>query len=98
VGPVGRLDRLLDELLKSNRSDEQILEALYLATLARLPSDGETKALLQHVSRPDRREGFKNALWALINTKEFGDRLKEWGALNPGNVGDFLRKLNEQGP
>src|SRR5262249_47748462 len=36
--PVGdRLDQLLKELLGSKRSDEQVLEALCLATLGRLP-------------------------------------------------------------
>jgi hypothetical protein len=95
---VGRLDRLLDELLKSKRSDEQVLEALYLATLARLPTEAEMKPILEHVAKKDRQEAFKDALWALVNTNEFREHLKEWGALNPANVGDFLRQINEKAP
>jgi RNA polymerase sigma factor (sigma-70 family) len=95
-GALGRLDRLLAELLDSKRSDEEVLEALYLATLARLPTDGETKHILKQVSGTNRRQAFKDTLWALVNSAEFGQRLKEWGALHPENVGDFLRNLNEQ--
>jgi WD40 repeat protein len=35
-----RLGQLLQELVKSNRSDEQAIEALYLATLTRFPAEG----------------------------------------------------------
>src|SRR5262249_50172216 len=89
---------LLDELLKSSRSDEQVLEALYLATLARLPAAGEKKHILGHLAGEDRGAAFKDALWALLNTSEFHEHLKEWNALNPGNLPEFLRQLNDQAP
>jgi RNA polymerase sigma factor (sigma-70 family) len=95
-GALGRLDKLLDELLDSKRSDEEVVEALYLATLARLPTEGETKPILKHLGGTNRRQAFKDTLWALVNTEEFAQRLKEWASLNPGNVPDFLRNLNEQ--
>jgi RNA polymerase sigma factor (sigma-70 family) len=94
-GPLDRLDRLLEELLDSKRSDKEIVEALYLATLARLPTEGEAKPILEHVAGTNRRQGFKDALWALVTTREFAQRLKEWAALNPENLPDFLKKLNE---
>jgi RNA polymerase sigma factor (sigma-70 family) len=95
-GALGRLDRLLGELLDSKRSDEDVLEALYLATLARLPTEAEAKPILKHVGGTNRRQAFKDALWALINSAEFEQRLKEWGALHPENVGEFLKNVNEQ--
>ena len=95
-GPLDRLDKLLGELLDSKRSDEEIVEALYLATLARLPTEAETKPFMKHAGGANRRQAFKEVLWALVNSKEFAQRLKEWGALHPENVGDFLKNLNEQ--
>jgi hypothetical protein len=97
-GPVGRLDRLLDELLKSGRSDDQIVEALYLATLTRLPTEAEKKPILAHLRRKERREAFRDALWTLVNSREFVENLKEWSRMNPGNVGEFLKYLNQQSP
>jgi RNA polymerase sigma factor (sigma-70 family) len=97
-GPLGRLDKLLDELLDSKRSDEEIVEALYLATLARLPTESEAKPILKHVAGANRRQAFKDTLWALVNTGEFAQRLKEWASLNPGNIPEFLKNLNEQSP
>jgi RNA polymerase sigma factor (sigma-70 family) len=103
VSPLGRLDRLVDQLVKSNRSDEQVVEALYLATLARLPTEAEMKPILAHVVnahvvKKDRQEAFKDALWALVNTNEFREHLKEWSSLNSGNLSDVLRLLNEKTP
>jgi RNA polymerase sigma factor (sigma-70 family) len=95
-GPLDRLDRLLEQLLESKRSDEEVVEALYLATLARLPTESETKPILKHVGETSRQRGFKDALWALVNSREFAQRLKEWASLDPGNLPDFLKKLNEQ--
>jgi WD40 repeat protein len=67
-----RLKQLLSDLLKSKRTDVQVLEALYLATLARLPNEAETKFALSHVTKQgNRAEGFADVLWTLTNTKEF---------------------------
>jgi RNA polymerase sigma factor (sigma-70 family) len=98
AAPIDRLDRLLDELLKSNRSDEQVVEALFLATLARLPTEADTKRILAHVAGKDRRQAFKDALWALVNTREFTDHLREWSVIKTGSLGEHLRQLNEQNP
>jgi dipeptidyl aminopeptidase/acylaminoacyl peptidase len=71
AGP-DRFDTLLKDLLERQRSDEQILESLFLAMLGRLPSDIEKKFGMEHVSKSkDRREAFADLLFQLTNTKEF---------------------------
>jgi hypothetical protein len=62
----------LKELLTPPRSDEQVVEELFLATLSRFPDEGERRSALEHVrSKGDRRAGFTDVVWALINTREF---------------------------
>jgi hypothetical protein len=62
----------LQQLLRGNKSDEQVLEDLFLATLTRPPTDAERQAFARNRSRaPDRRAAFADTLWALINTREF---------------------------
>jgi hypothetical protein len=66
--PRNRLGRLLEKKL----SEAEILNELYLATLARLPADGEGKIFLDHVNgAPDKRKAWEDVLWALLNAKEF---------------------------
>jgi len=66
--PRGRLQTLL----KSNKSDDEILEDLFLATLTRLPTDGDRKAFREYRAMvEDRRAAFTDTVWALINTREF---------------------------
>src|SRR5262249_47968664 len=71
-----RLGKLLNELLQSKRSDEQVSEALTLATLGRLPTSEEQKFALDRVSKKkDRREAFADGLWVLVNTREFRENV-----------------------
>ena len=64
----GRLARLV----KSSLTPDQILEELYLATLTRLPTTAEREAFQAYCrKRRDRRTVCADALWALINTREF---------------------------
>jgi hypothetical protein len=64
----GRLRRLLS----SGRSNAEIVEELFLATLSRAPDGEETSAALEHLQgRPDREAAFVDILWALLNTREF---------------------------
>ena len=44
---------------------------LYLATLARLPSEKEREALLRAFLAGDRRQATEDILWTLLNTKAF---------------------------
>lgn len=57
-------------LLASGKSGPEILDELFLATLARKPSAGEVKAC-QHLISADRNTGFEDIQWALLNSPEF---------------------------
>jgi Protein of unknown function (DUF1549)/Protein of unknown function (DUF1553) len=66
--PKNRLGRLLEKKL----SDEEMLNELYLASLSRSPLDGEVKVAMKHLAdNPDKRKGWEDIQWALINHKEF---------------------------
>jgi hypothetical protein len=65
---TGRLKTLLAGL----KSDEEIVEELFLATLSRVPDGKDKGAALAHLKeKKDRRAAFTDILWALINTREF---------------------------
>jgi hypothetical protein len=65
-------DGRLRTLLASQKSDDEVLEELFLATLTRFPTARE-KALFQEHRKTvsDRTKAFTDTLWALINTREF---------------------------
>jgi hypothetical protein len=66
--PNNRLGRLLS----TKTSDEEILTELYYAALSRPPFDDEKKLALAHVAKnADKRKGWEDVMWALINTREF---------------------------
>ena len=87
--PLLPQDGRLVKLLKSGKSDSEILEELFLATLSRFPSAAEKKLFADYRAarktsltdqeprktkgprRTDREAAFADALWALINTREF---------------------------
>jgi hypothetical protein len=63
----------LATLVKSNKSNDEVLDELFLATLSRLPRDNDRKLFavaLQKVNG-NRAAAFSDTLWALINTREF---------------------------
>jgi RNA polymerase sigma factor (sigma-70 family) len=67
-----RLEQLLQEMLRSQRGDEQVLDALFLATLGRYPTDTERKFGLESVGKArDRTEAFGNVLGVLTSSREF---------------------------
>ncbi len=78
-GAKDRLDELLDQLLRSQKSDEQVLEALCLATLGRLPTEGEKKFIVSDVARQaNRRDAWEHVLRVPVATEEsrqFADAL-----------------------
>jgi hypothetical protein len=62
----------LAALLAAKKTDREVVEELFLATLSRFPDAGERQAALGHVAkRKDRARAFAGVLWALINTREF---------------------------
>jgi hypothetical protein len=66
--PTGRLPRLLS----GDKSDDEVLDELFLATLSRWPAASERQAFREHRRKvPDRRTVFTDTMWALLNTREF---------------------------
>lgn len=62
----------LGTLLKSGASDEAILDELALAILGRPTAADQRATLLGHVSRAaDRRKGWEDVAWVMLNSKEF---------------------------
>jgi hypothetical protein len=62
----------LQKLLKSDKTDEQIFEELFLATLTRLPTELEKNRFAEYrTKKTDRQAAFTDTVWALINTREF---------------------------
>ena len=70
ASPAGRVARLLS----AGRSDVEVLEELFLATLSRQPSGSEREALLQRFARAGkagRQTAAEDLLHALLNHREF---------------------------
>lgn len=72
LGKINNLKGTLPKLLKSMADDGELITQLYLATLARFPTEAERDAHRQHVSAASSRaEGMKDVLWSLLNVREF---------------------------
>ena len=66
-----RLDQLLDALLSSKKSDDEILDALCLATMARFPTATEKKLIFDSFkAQPNRATAWNNVVYALASTDE----------------------------
>lgn len=58
--------------IREGRADNEILEELMLAALARYPTSAEEEGLLGHVRRGGGRlEAWQDVAWAILNSKEF---------------------------
>lgn len=69
VSPTG----LLAQRFKANRTDSEILDELYLAALARTPTDDERAAVRDALTgAASREEAWQDILWSLLNCSEFG--------------------------
>jgi len=59
-------------LAATKLTPDEIVDELYLATLARFSTDAERKLMLKtFADSSDRREAVEDILWMLLNTKEF---------------------------
>jgi hypothetical protein len=66
--PNNRLGKLLAE----KKNEKEILDALYMAALARPATDAERAPALSHVAKNmDKRKAWEDVLWAILNTREF---------------------------
>jgi hypothetical protein len=69
---VSESDNRLGRLLKAGKSNREIIDELFLASLCRPPREAERSALVARVERAaDRRGALEDVLWALLNSKEF---------------------------
>lgn len=65
-------DNRLGRLLNQEKTDRDIIDYFYLATIARLPNVNERKQLLEYVQKKqDRRQALEDIVWGLFNSKEF---------------------------
>lgn len=66
--PNNRVGRLLG----AKKSDQEILQELFLTTVNRFPNEIDLKVALEHLAKSkDRRLALEDLQWALINSKEF---------------------------
>jgi hypothetical protein len=64
----GRIAKMLAE----NKSDDEIITAMYLAAVARPPVDDELAVAKKHIgAQSDRRQALEDVGWAVLNSKEF---------------------------
>ena len=65
-------DNRIGSLMSAGKSDGQIINEMYWASLTRAPSASELSVMNDHVKRArDRRGGLEDVGWALLNAKEF---------------------------
>jgi hypothetical protein len=57
-------------LLKSGKSDDQIIEELYLSSLSRFPAAAEVEVAKRLIAE-GRQTGVETIQWALLNSPEF---------------------------
>ena len=61
---------LLQQLLKSGKSDAEVTEELFLTAISRTPTPEEVE-VAQRIMKANRNQGAADILWALLNTPEF---------------------------
>jgi hypothetical protein len=58
-------------LLKSGKSDEQMIEELVLASLSRFPTGGEVEFGKHLIEEKGKSQGLETMQWVMLNTPEF---------------------------
>ena len=59
--------------IAANRSDKDMVDEIYLATLSRFPSESERKQANDYLAgkKSTRPVGVQDIAWAVVNSKEF---------------------------
>jgi hypothetical protein len=71
-GRITQAGNRLERLVRSERSDEEVIDELFWTALTRPPSERELRAALEQLSRAgDRPAAVQDLAWALLNAKEF---------------------------
>jgi hypothetical protein len=60
----------VEQLVKSGKSNGEIVDELYLATLSRPPREEEKKLALSWLEA-DRKQGAEDLQWSLLNKLDF---------------------------
>ncbi len=71
VGKIRSPEGRLAALSKAGKSEDQIVEELYLATLSRRPSTAERKTVATILGAGAKEDAYRDLFWALLNSKEF---------------------------
>jgi hypothetical protein len=58
-------------LLKSGKSDDEMIEELFLASLSRRPTADEVEVAKRLIGKEDKKKGTEALQWTLVNTTEF---------------------------
>jgi hypothetical protein len=62
----------LAQALKEIEDNRLLVEELYLSTVSRFPTEDEVTKALNYVAKAsDRKAGFEDVLWSLLNLREF---------------------------
>jgi hypothetical protein len=61
---------LVQQLMKSGKSDVEITEELFMTTISRKPTTEEVEVAMR-ILKANRTQGTVDILWALLNTPEF---------------------------
>jgi hypothetical protein len=71
-GKLTHAEGRLAKLLAAGKSDDEMTDDLYLATLSRLPNDEERQTVRELLaSAPAKPEVWQDVLWTLVNSAEF---------------------------
>jgi hypothetical protein len=57
-------------LVDSEKSNEEVVDELFLASLARFPSEAEKQVAVQELAK-NRKQGAEDLQWVLVNGIEF---------------------------
>jgi hypothetical protein len=89
-----RLAALPAELLKEDRTDDQLVDALVLATVMKLPAAQQRDNAKQYLQKhaKDRQRACEDIIWAYVNTKEF----KHLHGLTDQEISDLNDRLNKK--
>jgi hypothetical protein len=72
VQKVRASDGRLARLIKAGKSESEIVEELFLATLCRQPTAAARSAIHKTLTETaDKEEAYRDLFWALLNSKEF---------------------------
>jgi hypothetical protein len=64
----------IDGWLTRGSSDKEVVEEIYLAAFSRMPTPEESTELIKLLGQtPDRKEGLRELVWAVISSREFAE-------------------------